>query len=157
MGDVLIVLVKLFLLFMVGCFLIGFIVGLLKVGLQLLVVFTGKAIGYSLPYLIMLALICAPFIVVWHFGQQRWLFLAIGILTVSHLLAIFRQVCVKWTSSCRRQYEDSLERLNASGGVCRSFCGSPSLWVAWLTHSALPYRIMNLTPDGVSYIRSSQR
>ncbi|MBR2772786.1 MAG: hypothetical protein IKD78_12400, partial [Bacteroidales bacterium] len=93
MGDVLIVLLKLFLLFMVGCFLIGFIIGLLKVGLQLLLVFTGKAIGYSLPYLIMLALICAPFIIVWRFGQQRWLFLAIGILTVSHLLAIFRRVC----------------------------------------------------------------
>lgn len=130
MGDVLIVLVKLFLLFMVGCFLIGFIWGLLKVGLQLLVAFTGKAIGYSLPYLIMLALICAPFIIVWHFGQQRWLFLAIGILTVSHLIAIFRQVCVKWTSSCKCQYDDSLERLNASGGACRSFCGSPSLWIA---------------------------
>ena len=132
MGDVLIVLVKLFLLFMVGCFLIGFIVGLLKVGLQLLLVFTGKAIGYSLPYLIMLALICAPFIIVWHFGQQRWLFLAIGILTVSHLLAIFRRVCVSWTSSCKCQYDDSLERLNASGGAYRSFCGSPSLWIAAL-------------------------
>ncbi len=132
MGDVLIVLVKIFLLFMAGCFLIGFIVGLLKVGLQLLLVFTGKAIGYSLPYLIMLALICAPFIIVWHFGQQRWLFLAIGILTVSHLIAIFRQVCVKWTSSCKSQYDDSLERLNASGGAYRSFCGSPSLWIAAL-------------------------
>ena len=132
MGDVLIVLVKIFLLFMAGCFLIGFIVGLLKVGLQLLLVFTGKAIGYSLPYLIMFALICAPFIIVWHFGQQRWLFLAIGILTVSHLIAIFRQVCVKWTSSCKSQYDDSLGRLNASGGAYRSFCGSPSLWIAAL-------------------------
>lgn len=132
MGDVLIVLVKIFLLFMAGCFLIGFIVGLLKVGLQLLLVFTGKAIGYSLPYLIMFALICAPYIIVWHFGQQRWLFLAIGILTVSHLMAIFRQVCVKWTSSCKSQYDDSLERLNASGGAYRSFCGSPSLWIAAL-------------------------
>ena len=77
MGDVLIVLIKLFLLFIVGCFLIGFIGGLLKIGLQLMIVFAGKAIGYSLPYLIMLALICAPFIIVWHFGQQRWFFLLI--------------------------------------------------------------------------------
>ena len=132
MGDVLIVLVKLFLLFMVGCFLIGFIWGLLKVGLQLLVVFTGKAIGYSLPYLIMLALISAPFIIAWHYGQHRWLFLSIGILTVSHLLAILRRVYALWTSSCRCQYDDCLERLNASGGAYRSFCGSPSLWVAAL-------------------------
>lgn len=132
MGDVLIVLVKLFLLFMVGCVLIGFIGGLLKIGLQLMIVFAGKAIGYSLPYLIMLALICAPFIIVWHFGYQRWLFLAIGILTVSHLIAIFRQVCVKWTSSCKSQYDDSLERLNACAGARRSFCGSPTLWTAAL-------------------------
>lgn len=132
MGDVLIVLIKLFLLFIVGCFLIGFIGGLLKIGLQLMIVFAGKAIGYSLPYLIMLALICAPFIIVWHFGQQRWLFLAIGILTAAHLLAIFRQVCVKWTSSCKSQYDDSLERLNACAGARRSFCGSPTLWMAAL-------------------------
>ena len=46
MGDVLMVLVKLVLLVIAGCFLIGFIGGLLKIGLQLLIVFAGKAIGY---------------------------------------------------------------------------------------------------------------
>ena len=132
MGDVLIGLIKLFLLFIVGCFLIGCLGGLLKIGLQLMIVFAGKAIGHALPYLIMLALICAPFIIVWRFGLQRWLSLAIGILTISHLFAIYRRVYVAWTSSYRRQYDDSLERINACAGVRRSFCGSPTLWMAAL-------------------------
>ncbi len=132
MGDVLIVLVKIFLLFMAGCFLIGFIAGLLEISLQLLIVFAGKAIGYLLPYLIMFVLLYAPIAIAWHFGQLHWLFLAIGILTAAHLLAIFRRVYTSWASSYRRQYDDYAKCLNARAGACRSFCGSPSLWVVWL-------------------------
>lgn len=139
MGNVLIVLIKLFLLFIVGCFLIGFIGGLLKIGLQLMIVFAGKAIGYSLPYLIMLALICALFIIVWHFGQQCWFFSAIGTLSVSYLQAIFRRVYFAWTSLYKSQYDNSLECLNARGGAYRSFFGNPILWMAALKAACMAF------------------
>lgn len=132
MGDVLIALIKFVLIFIVGCYLISFTVWLLKAGLQLLIVFIGKAIRCLFPYLIIFALICAPFIIAWHFGQQHWLFLVIGILIISHLWAIFRGVYTAWNSSYRCQYEDCLEQLNASAGAYRSYLGSPSLWAAWL-------------------------